>query len=801
MADDKEKIKLLEEQNRLYRKQLELQAEGYSLSTSYVESLKEVLEIRSRLSTAESNLLNLNKKINKEILNQKSGFDKVADVQKQISKNGELIYKAQLLEKGLTESIGKARKEAINRAASEIGQIKAKTKLIEEELAKAEKGESIDINRVESLKKQVSSHEQVLDKMTKGLSPSEKQLLYTREQRKELQKQNIEREKQKKALENVNKSLGVAGALMKGINKIPFLGDLPGMDRVMKDVEEEVKKINALREKEGKEPLSRAEALKITFSKMGGVIKNSLTDPLVVGLFVLKQLYDIFVASDKATGDLAKNFDLSYNSANNLRSELTDIANSSNDVAVTTKGLQESMVAVGQSLGVNARLNKEDLVTFTKLREQAGYTNEELVAIQKITLATGGSLEQNSKTFLGTVAKLNAQNKLSINAKQLFKEIANVSDAIKLSVGGTVEKIAEAAFKAKQFGINLEQADRISESLLDFESSINNELSAELITGKDLNFERARLLAINGDIAGASAEILKQVGGTAEFTKMNRIQQEAIAKSVGMSREDLAKSLVDREAAAKLGAKEGQSAADRYNELVKTYGIEKANAMLGDEALERQFQQQSVQERLVQIVEKLKEVFISIAEPLMAIISPIVDVLAPVLTGISTVVGYIVSGFKTLGPVLKPILGIISGIFLAMKAEAIMSVIAGAWKSLGSIPFVGPALALAAIAGGVGFIKSQSIKDGMISPDGGLMVSGAKGTYKLDPNDSVIAGTDLNKKTASSSKSQDLSPLINEMKAMRQEQAKSNAKPTVVENSMNGTKFGTLVAMNTYKTQ
>jgi hypothetical protein len=589
-----------------------------------------------------------------------------------------------------------------------------------------------------------------------------------------------------------DKDLGIFAGVLKGIGKIPILGDLVDTKDALQAAREETEKTG-----------SGLKGLKAGLGNLKGQVVASLTNPANIALFVITQMVEALVGADKATGELAKSFNLSYSAAGNLRSELTDIANSSNDVAVNTKGLQESMVAVGQSLGSNARLNKEDLITFTKLREQAGYTNEELVSMQRLTLSTGGSLEKNSKTFLGTVAKLNAQNKLAINAKQLFKDIANVSDAIKLSVGGTSEKIAEAAFKARQFGINLQQADQISSSLLDFESSINNQISAELITGKELNMDKARLLALNGDIAGASAEILKQVGGTAEFTKMNRIQQEALAKAVGMSRDDLAKSLMDREAAAKLGAKEGQSSQDAYNAAVKKYGVEKANQMLGDDALATQFQQQSVQERLVQIVEKLKEVFISIAEPLMAIISPIVDVLAPVLTGISTVVGYIVSGFKTLGPVLKPILGIISTIFLAMKAEAIMSVIANSWKALGGLPIVGPALAIGAIAGGIGYINSQKIKDGMISPDGGLMVSGAKGTYKLDPNDHVIAGTDLNKRTpaAGGGGGQDLSPLLNEMKALRQEQAKSNSKPTVVENSMNGTKFGTSVAMNTYKTQ
>jgi hypothetical protein len=50
-------------------------------------------------------------------------------------------------------------------------------------------------------------------------------------------------------------------------------------------------------------------------------------------------------------------------------------------------------------------------------------------------------------------------------------------------------------------------------------------------------------LALNNDIEGMSKEILKNVGSSAEFGKMNRIQQDALAKYVGMTVEELTKSL------------------------------------------------------------------------------------------------------------------------------------------------------------------------------------------------------------------------------------------------------------------
>lgn len=723
-----------------------------------------------------------------------------------------------------------------------------------------------------------------------------------------------------KVNEAINKKLGAAPKLVAGIDKafqklgLPDLGFSSALD--------ETKQLGQEAAAAGDEAFNKFSPMKTLTEKVLDNFTGLFTKAnLIQGSIAL--IIDTFKSVDSAIGNLAKGLDMSYNSAANLRMELTDIANFSGDAAVNTKGLQESLIAVSQTLGVNARLSSEDLVTFTKLREQAGYTNDELTSMQRITTITGGSLEKNSKTFLGTIGKLNAQNKLAINAKQLFKDIANVSDAIKLSVGGTAEKIATAAFKAKQFGINLQQADGIASSLLDFESSIANELSAELITGKDLNLEKARLLAINGDIAGASAEILKQVGGTAEFTKMNRIQQEALAKSVGMTREDLAKSLVDREASAKLGAKEGQSAQDRYNELVKSYGVEKASAMLGDEALARQFQQQSVQERFAQSIEKLKEIFVSLVEPLMpvfdvfadimGVVGPIVGVLGTivkytiqfgkylliplgimksfqlVMTGIAATQAFINSltvkdnALKATGNVLLGIGNFLTaGIFSTKTKQGVLEVLSnnnlytgnllqglrnamvnqslgvqvriyamylkekaieafktgqmivqrGAAlgynailsarqailsgelaKSIGiaaSYAIANPLMALVglAVAAGVGALVYSQMKDGKIDPRKGPIISGGFGSVQLDPKDKAMygadgtikVGTNLGGGKGNSQQSAYIDPyLLREIRAMRQEQKRDNY--VTIENSMNGTKFGTALHMNTYRIQ
>jgi hypothetical protein len=192
-------------------------------------------------------------------------------------------------------------------------------------------------------------------------------------------------------------------------------------------------------------------------------------------------------------------------------------------------------------------LNQEDLITFTKLREAAGFTNEELMGIQSLTLANGQSLKENTGEFLAQAKVSAMQNGVLLNEKELLKEIANVSAATTISFGKNPALIADAVASAKALGMELDQVEAIADSLLDFESSIANELEAELLLGKDINLEKARQAALDNDLATLAKEISTQVGSSAEFAEMNRIQQDALAKSLGMSREDIAQTLFTQE--------------------------------------------------------------------------------------------------------------------------------------------------------------------------------------------------------------------------------------------------------------
>jgi hypothetical protein len=327
-----------------------------------------------------------------------------------------------------------------------------------------------------------------------------------------------------------------------------------------------------------------------------------------------------------------------------------------------------------------------------------------------MSLVTGKSAEQTSEEFLGGAEALAAQKGLAINVKQLMKETSNASAAMKLSVVGGAKGLAEAAIQAKALGVTLDQVDKIAGSLLQFEDSISSELEAELLTGKQINLERARLAALNGDIATVAEEINNQIGGSAEFSKMNRIQQEAFAKAVGMSREELAASLVEQEALQRVGAKTGEEAKAKYELYRKTMSAEEAAAKLGDDALARQYEQQNVQERFNQAVEKLKDIFVSIAD---GPISSILNAFATILSNSAAI---------------KVIIGALGGLAGLWAFSMIQGAIA-AIASMSALTF-----GVAALAVGAGITVATMAMNSASKTAEGNVAQVKDGVMGLDPN-------------------------------------------------------------------
>jgi hypothetical protein len=523
-------------------------------------------------------------------------------------------------------------------------------------------------------------------------------------------------------------------------------------------------------------------------------------------LVIIYELFKAFKSVDKTTGSIAKKMNMSYSSALTMKKELTAAANASGDLFVTSKGMAESLVAINAELGTSVMLNKENLATFTTLRERAGLTNDELMGMQSLVNATGGDLKKMTKEFLGHASITAKNNKVILNEKQLMTEISRVSAATTLSLGKQPKELAKAVTTAKALGMEMAKIEGIMDSLLNFEDSISAEMEAELITGKQINLERARLAAINNDISTVVEEIASQFGSAADFSNMNRIQQESIAKAVGMNREELAKTLFLQEQMVNVSKEEAKLREQKINKLLNDgLSIEQAAEQVGKEKFEDLKNQASMQDRFNASVEKLREIFVNIAEITM-----------PFFNGLANVVGWLAES-KTL---LYSILGAYTGIKVTQTAivalqrkESILRLLnikrAATLSALNAISNPVKAIAGLAAAAVVGAAAGALIsKAGDInSPAKGKTVVSTKegGLFELSKNDDLVAAPGLSQtlsntsNQSSSTVSVNMEPLIKEVKMMKEILTQILQKEGTI--TLNGTKMGTAMAVGTYKIQ
>ena len=380
-------------------------------------------------------------------------------------------------------------------------------------------------------------------------------------------------------------------------------------------------------------------------------------------LALLKELVDAMVASDKAASDMAKNMGITYDEALALKQQMTDIAMSSGETFVLSKGILETFNSINEALGTRSMASEDVLIGFTKLREMAGFTNEELQGMQKLILGTSNSVDDVTGQFLAQARITATTNGVLLNEQKLLKDIGNVSAATTLSFGKNPKLIAEAVSMAKSLGMELKQVEGIADSLLNFEDSIRNELEAELLLNQDINLERARQAALNNDLATVAKEISEQFGSSEEFSELNRIQQEALAKSVGMTRDDLAETLLLQDQLKGLSEEDAKAAKAKFETLKAQFGIEEAQRILQEEGVEGLENQVGIADKFNAQMEKLKEIFVVVGEALLPIFDILVslfDIIGPLMKAINPVIQILLIGVAAIQDVVNGLLFLLS---------------------------------------------------------------------------------------------------------------------------------------------
>ena len=190
---------------------------------------------------------------------------------------------------------------------------------------------------------------------------------------------------------------------------------------------------------------------------------------------------------------------------------------------------------------------------------------------------SGASIETNINTLeaWGNLAKAEG-----VSSKLVLDDIASSTAEFSRYAKEGGDNIIKAATAAAKLGLELSDAAKIADSLLRIEDSISNEMEAEMLIGKQLNLDKARELALAGDLEGVMNEV-KNIGvSQAEWSEMNVVQRDALAKSVGISVADMGKMLAGEKTSAMVAKDKAEKEEERLlsqekmmNIMMKMQGI------------------------------------------------------------------------------------------------------------------------------------------------------------------------------------------------------------------------------------
>ena len=518
-----------------------------------------------------------------------------------------------------------------------------KYKSLEEEIIELEKKEKLlhtqdnkSKSAIEDAKEKSKLLENHVLSIEETISPQERQAMLMQKSIENLAEANKKLQEQKDHQEAINKAMGLSGAALGAINKAfgGALGPVKELEQKSKEQISDLIEQRTLYDDLGnvieKGMVSKMEGFGILLKNIGGGIVSNMLDPMTLLMAVFE--------FGKQTKELREGLAVSEHQANLLVGDMEQISNSFGDVAITGRKVQAAMLAINKQIGFGGTSTKAWAAETAVLMDKWGMTAEQAGNFAQSSIATGKSISSLKHEAIGAVVAIENANGVTLNLKDIMLEASSVTGEMRANFGGSIVEIAKGVAMAKSFGMELKDLASASSSLLDFESSISAELEAELLTGKQLNLERARAAALAGDMTTLAQELNKNVGTYSDFLSMNVLQRQAMAKAMGMEVGQMEEMLM-----------KGSNLADQAKEA----------RAAGNEDLAKQIEAKDTQQKFLDIVENIKAKFVTIVSgPLSQLVEQIAKIVEQTLLWMKPIfwvlgkISQLIVKSKVLGPIL-----------------------------------------------------------------------------------------------------------------------------------------------------
>ena len=281
--------------------------------------------------------------------------------------------------------------------------------------------------------------------------------------------------------------------------------------------------------------------------------KNFDGTALAIGVLfkISKDVFAFALKIDQKVTDLSRNLGISKDAASDLKDELRSASMEAGFFGVTITDQIEAIDALNKGLGgVALTFDNETRVAAAETLKRLKLSEEAVGNLGMLAMATGKSFEELEDQQIASVIAAEKELGIRLNLKDVLEEANKITGLARVNISKFPGGLTKAVSVAKSLGVEMDAMASAAGQLLNFEESIQKELEAELLIGRDLNLEAARRAALSGNTEQLMRELVNQAGSLEKLQSMNVIQQEALAAALGLSADQLANQVLNGEALA-----------------------------------------------------------------------------------------------------------------------------------------------------------------------------------------------------------------------------------------------------------
>ena len=381
--------------------------------------------------------------------------------------------------------------------------------------------------------------------------------------------------------------------------------------------------------------LQRNNRISNVFKNIFGDSVNSMCDFSKILSGTLPTYKDIivkgvkmFLEFDKASFTLRKSFGLLRGDFDVLEKNVKDVAIDLAYLGVTFDGVVLATTAIGKEFNTLVAANKDLVKDVSVLSVQLGIAETESAKFLKSISGMSRSTAASQKGMIGFAKAMS--NAAGVPLDAVMKDVADASDEVRIYTGSSVINLIKGVAEARMMGTTFQKMADTAKKLLDFNTSITDEIEASVLLGTNVTFQRARELAYKKQTLEANKEILKIAKGM-DFDAMDPFQAEAFAKASGKTVTEMQEMIqADKEInyIRMNGTVEQKAQLNKMQEMKRMRDVEAKD--VGKQA-ELKLRQMANQERINQLQNQFNKLMMELAKPVMDIVEPLLSAFTKIL--------------------------------------------------------------------------------------------------------------------------------------------------------------------------